>query len=321
MKILSPENGATVSLLTEKQKQFIAAEDYRKTVPGDLIFQWNNLSPQPGTDESRPQPVEVRWTPELPATVSLSNGTTLRGEPGLLLWNLCPNTAYTLTVTTDDGQSDTVQFCTADEQPRYLWVDGLTNVRDIGGWKTRDGRRIRYNMLFRGSEMDTHCDITADGVRTMTETLRIRTDLDLRGEASDHTGGVLDPHGVRWALIPVEPYDDIFKPEMQAQYRAIFELLTDPASYPVYEHCWGGADRAGTVAFLVEAALGVPEDDLILDYELTTLSIWGTRTRNTPMVAKMLAQLREMGEGDIHLGVRRYIGDEVVEKLRAILLD
>ena len=144
MKILTPASGSTVSLLTEKQKQFIAAEEYRKTVSGDLIFQWNNLSPQPGSDESQPQPVEVRWTPDVPATVTLSNGTAFRGKPGLLVWNLCPGTTYTLTVTADSGESDSVQFCTADEQPRFLRVDGLTNVRDVGGWKTRDGRRIRY---------------------------------------------------------------------------------------------------------------------------------------------------------------------------------
>ena len=39
---------------------------------------------------------------------------------------------------------------------------------------------------------------------------------------------------------------------------------------PVYFHCIGGADRTGTLAFLIEALVGVSESDLSKDYELTS---------------------------------------------------
>ena len=48
-------------------------------------------------------------------------------------------------------------------------------------------------------------------------------------------------------------------------YTPIFGIaaIADENRYPVYIHCTGGADRTGTLAFLINALLGVGEDDLI----------------------------------------------------------
>ena len=46
----------------------------------------------------------------------------------------------------------------------------------------------------------------------------------------------------------------------------------------MYFHCIGGADRTGTLAFLIEALLGVNEGDMSKDYELT--SFYSERLRN-----------------------------------------
>ncbi len=64
---------------------------------------------------------------------------------------------------------------------------------------------------------------------------------------------------------------------MQENYRKVFSLMADKSNYPMYFHCTGGADRTGTVSFLVNALLGVSEADLIHDYEFTTFSIYGQR--------------------------------------------
>ena len=58
----------------------------------------------------------------------------------------------------------------------------------------------------------------------------------------------------------------------------MFQQLAKPENYPVYIHCTGGADRTGTVCFLLNALLGVDEATLIQDYEFTTFSDWGTRS-------------------------------------------
>ncbi|MBQ8474896.1 MAG: tyrosine-protein phosphatase, partial [Clostridia bacterium] len=45
------------------------------------------------------------------------------------------------------------EFKTSDT-PRLLSVSGISNVRDIGNWKTTDGRRIKQGLLYRGTELD-----------------------------------------------------------------------------------------------------------------------------------------------------------------------
>ena len=111
------------------------------------------------------------------------------------------------------------------------------------------------------------------------DVLGIRTELDLRGGGKP----AIERTGLRWVNYPVSAYcwsdDGIFTPEQMANYARIFELLADAEAYPIYFHCQGGGDRTGTLAFILGAALGVPEEDLLTDYELSTLSLSGERTR------------------------------------------
>ena len=62
--------------------------------------------------------------------------------------------------------------------------------------------------------------------------------------------------------------------------RKIFSYLADRNNYPFYIHCSAGADRTGTLCALINGVLGVSEDDLIRDYELTSFSKQGNRWRS-----------------------------------------
>jgi protein tyrosine/serine phosphatase len=64
--------------------------------------------------------------------------------------------------------------------------------------------------------------------------------------------------------------------------------FANPDNYPIFYHCRGGADRTGSYAFILGALYGMNFDDLILEYELTSLSIWGTRIRNHELFSKFL---------------------------------
>ena len=98
----------------------------------------------------------------------------------------------------------------------------------------------------------------------------IRTDIDLR---TDHecygmTGSPLGP-SVKWVHISYSAYTGAFTDAGRAITKKVFDVFMDEANYPIVFHCIGGADRTGTVAMLLEALLGVPEDELWRDY-LTT---------------------------------------------------
>jgi hypothetical protein len=80
--------------------------------------------------------------------------------------------------------------------------------------------------------------------------------------------------------------------------KKIFSVLADASNYPVYVHCWGGADRTGTVVFLLSAILGVKAEDLFLDYEITSLSSWGERSSDSEQFRSLLSSLDEYGTAD-----------------------
>ena len=103
----------------------------------------------------------------------------------------------------------------------------------------------------------------------------IRTDIDLRtdNECYGMTGSPLGP-SVKWVHISYSGYTGAFSEVGLAINKKVFAVFMDDNSYPIVFHCIGGADRTGTVAMLLEALLGVPEDELWRDY-LTTGFVGG----------------------------------------------
>lgn len=325
--LLYPKNRAEVTLQTAEQSGFRRRS---RTGNASAPFDWLNLQ-RSGEDCSVPPRAEFYWeTDRALSRFSLSECPDFTGayvrqttETSLTVGNLKVGQTYYWKV----NDSEVFTFTTDDTPPRWIAVDGITNVRDNGGWRTLDGRRMKQGLIYRGSEMDTHVTITASGIQTMLEELHIRTDLDLRGEA---VGKVTEsPLGktVDFRLIPVRAYAEFLEDSHKPVTKAVFELLADESSYPIYYHCWGGADRTGTIAYLLEALLGVPEDDLILDYELTSLSIWGSRERNSSLFSAFEEELRTYDEdGTPQSRAEAYllscgVTPETIGKLRENLLE
>lgn len=187
--------------------------------------------------------------------------------------HLCTNMTYYYRVTAYMGEGTEVatgQFKTADT-PRILSIDGLTNVRDIGNWKTDSGKRIKQGLLIRGCELDGAIEgdyvLTNKGMVEMLEVLGIKTEMDLRMETDlckDALGA-----GVEHTYYDAMMYGFIFDDFGKNQIRAVFSDLADPDNYPIYMHCTCGVDRTGTVCYLLEALLGVSRGDCRRDYGLS----------------------------------------------------
>jgi hypothetical protein len=64
-------------------------------------------------------------------------------------------------------------------------------------------------------------------------------------------------------------YTTIFTDDGKAKIGSIFKDIANPDNYPIYLHCTYGADRTGTVCYILEAVLGVSADDCLKDYSLT----------------------------------------------------
>ncbi len=295
MKLYLPENGAVVSLMTDQQKYFRAHTD--ELMP-DVEYDWRSLVKQTVFDCSMPEKVRFTWEDDGKENhvLSVSRSEEMTGARRFdvtgteFYWE---NGEIGVTYYWQVDDSEVRSFTTEDLPPRFIHVDGTTNVRDIGGWKAADGKVIRQGLLYRGSEFETHVTITEEGIRVLKEELGVRTDLDLRGEAVGRISESPLGKDVQFCLIPVKAYDELMADPTNV--REVFAVLAEEKNYPVYFHCWGGADRTGTIAYLLGGILGVEKEDLLLDYELTSLSVWANRTRKRADVVAWLAEMDKWG--------------------------
>ncbi len=115
----------------------------------------------------------------------------------------------------------------------------------------------------------------------MSERLGIRLELDLRS-SSDNSGQNANYFNAEapYEMLPIGQYDNILSSgSTKSALKGIFELLADESNYPIYYHCNAGADRTGTLTFLINGLLGVSYEDLTRDFETTSFSICGKRWR------------------------------------------
>ncbi len=174
-------------------------------------------------------------------------------------------------------KSRVFDFRTAD-LPRTVFVEGVSNTRDLGGRLTVDGKhRVKQGIVYRGGELEKGWGkITEEGKRVMVQELGIRTDLDLR----DHITLTESPIDESLNYVNVSaPYYIGTNGITDANYKAALttevRTFANPDNYPIYLHCSLGRDRAGTLSFLISALLGMSEIDLYRDYEMSFFSVNG----------------------------------------------
>lgn len=171
-------------------------------------------------------------------------------------------------------------FTTSVQPPRWISVEGRTgNIRDIGGWVAEGGRRVRLGMAYRGEGLNDNSvagvargrnRLTVEDVDYLTGELGIKTDLDLRSEreTADMAESPLGA-GVKWVHVSSACYGGIFGSKGKEETAENFRLFCDEANYPIYFHCIGGADRTGSLAYILNGLLGVSREDLERDWEET----------------------------------------------------
>ena len=170
-----------------------------------------------------------------------------------------------------------------ERPPALQTLDGCCNLRDLGGYPTADGSRIRPRLLLRSDALTAASDADRRWLRAtgLTTIIDLRSDVEvvLFGNSVDlaptlhHLPLGMGPDSVgsvRWA-----------DPEDIASYyfelllaggdtvSEVLAVLTDPATYPAVLHCSIGKDRTGILVALILSLLGVAEDDIVTDYALS----------------------------------------------------
>ena len=258
------------------------------------VMDYFNRGKDAGYRMDAPKPIKLSWTPdpaaetqriEVSEASDYSNpiayqvsGNTAEYD----LYNLIPGKRYYYRVISTAGGVDTTvgsgEFDTSG-MLRMILGEGTWNVRDMGGWISNlTGQPIAYGKIYRGAQLKAKGQdriiLTADGIDALHK-VGIKAELDLRsdGDVPSKVSALTDDtYYVDFNIISKSVsarmlnFDNNDAGILELQW-IINELKQNK---PVYFHCQNGADRTGTLGFLIGALLGMNESDLAKDYELTT---------------------------------------------------
>ena len=199
--------------------------------------------------------------------------------------NLVPNDKYTYKVTSANGKTvASGKFSTKGSIHQVFFTgpttkkkgviakgSGCRNARDLGGWTTLDGKKVKYRKIYRGGRMNekwTPYPLNAQGEKEVLFE-GIGAELDLRGNSDvifepavaglAHCAPVIEQGGKTMLVSDAAKTKECF----------MFVLNCVRENKPIYFHCSLGRDRTGTLDILLLGLLGVREGVIAREYEIT----------------------------------------------------
>ena len=171
-------------------------------------------------------------------------------------------------------------------------LSGPVNFRDLGGYLTRDDRRIKKGLVFRSDHLscltnkdqltlqDLHFKVVCD-FRTVREQ-QMAPDLlppngSIRRLSLPIQANGFDPSMVMTRLqagddawLTLDFFIDLYQrylDDFGPVWGKVLRLIASTENLPLVFHCTGGKDRTGICAALLLAALGVPEESILADHD------------------------------------------------------
>ena len=225
--------------------------------------------------------------------------------------------------------------------PRRIALHGTLNTRDLGGYLTQDGRRVRWGLLFRSDQLSE----LNDGDVEALSSLGLRRVYDLRSESErmDHEDRL--PEGVASISLPISnpaldpdrlrslilsggaeegDFHDLlvranrsFVLDYRAEFGALIQGLAQPGGLPALFHCTYGKDRTGFAAAVILEILGVPWETTVEDYLLSNVTLAPEIERKSRLIwVGSLFRISRANARDL-LGVKR----EYLESARAAAVE
>ncbi|MGW0771465.1 tyrosine-protein phosphatase [Streptomyces sp. NPDC002676] len=201
---------------------------------------------------------------------------------------------------------------------RVVPLEGASNFRDLGGYRTQDGGRTRWGLVFRADAPDRLT--TADVAAIDRLGLRVAYDLRTDGERTKAPSALpaavrREPFAIGGEASRATPLGDLFRSgrldavpddflhrvyldmaEQEAPVLGrVLTSLAAPDAVPAVIHCTAGKDRTGLAAALLLSVLGVDDATVLDDYTLSRLYYSERR------MARLLPRLAEHG-----LALERY---------------
>lgn len=165
---------------------------------------------------------------------------------------------------------------------RHFPLEGVYNLRDLGGYPTREGKITRPGRFLRSDNIGK----LSEAARQKLVDWGLKTIIDLRFEAevASFSHCFASQDGVCYLNVSLitkesaaglDKWDNQYEAYIaileggQAQFRQVIETLADPRNVPALFHCHAGKDRTGLIAALLLALAKVPAEIIAEDYALT----------------------------------------------------
>lgn len=195
----------------------------------------------------------------------------------------------------DAAQIAALNDAVLEDPRRVLELEGGVNFRDLGGYRTSDGRMVKWEMLYRsgspvGLTESDMAELSRRGIRSVCD---LRSSDERAAQPSPFAAAAQDDGSLTYytrdyamsmgdlgkVLGGPEASPATSRAAMMASYAQIpqaqrenfaemFRLLADGRT-PLAFNCSAGKDRTGIAAALILAALGVPREAVLADYALS----------------------------------------------------
>jgi protein-tyrosine phosphatase len=143
---------------------------------------------------------------------------------------------------------------------RLVPFEAIFNFRDVGGYETVAGHRVRSGVVFRSGPLHR---LTPGDLHRVSE-LGVRTVIDLRSTGEIAEWGRFPPTaGVTFHHLPFSA---------RGTLAAVLRTIAEDDEAIVF-HCGSGKDRTGVVTALLLSTLGVPDHVIGADYQLSELAL------------------------------------------------
>jgi len=249
----------------------------------------------------------VVYAGESPDHIDRQNPVSVgRTDSPAKISGLDPDTRYYFEVALNTGAAVVIS-------DRRVPLQGSVNFRDLGGYETSDGRRLKWGRVFRSDNLGRLTDRDVSFVQRMG--IQMVCDFRTPAEAAKLPDRFLPSEPGRYLHLPIQhgefdpanTFERIKKGEIEWMTEAFMiegylknidhfapvwstfvETLAEESNRPLVFHCTGGKDRAGVCAALILLALGVPEQTVIEDHGLSNLYI-------AAVLEKIYEQIRSYG--------------------------
>jgi protein-tyrosine phosphatase len=169
------------------------------------------------------------------------------------------------------------------ERTRRLAWEGLLNARDLGGYRTADGRETCWGAVVRSDSLSALAPAGREAL--ISYGVRSIVDLRLPEEVADQPNPFAEPadHGISYANLSfLDPaaappegavtLADAYKRMLDRFHKEVAAVTAAIAGAPqgaVLVHCAAGKDRTGLIAALLLGLVAVAPETIAADYVLS----------------------------------------------------